>query len=290
MPSKSRKLASAVDIFEKNIDGTIRKIAISEITPSANQPRLDKDINIEALAASLKKDGLLQPIVVTKLENSPGYTIIAGERRYRASKSLGWKEIECRILNRGEKETYKLAVIENLQRENLNPIEEAKAYHKLKVSYSYNDSELAQTLGKSRNYINEILSIAEMPETWQNKAKQSGMSSKNLLIQFAQAIKLGEGNEFINLFETGELTSVKSAKEFIKQRKNTDIPSVTQQKQSDTAPMPNPEALFAINSEWQSSDELSLTINIQGANNKQIKITAIEKLLEKTLQKYLSRS
>jgi ParB family chromosome partitioning protein len=287
MASKGKKLASAVDLFEKNIDGTIRKINLSEISPSENQPREDKDINVDSLASSLKKDGLLQPIVVTKADTSSGYMIIAGERRYRAATSLGWKEIECRILNRNEKETYKLAVIENLQRENLNPIEEAKAYYKLKESYDYSDAELAQTLGKSRNYINEILSIAELSPDWQDKAKTSGMNSKNLLIQFAQAVKLGEGNDFIDLYQSGALSSVKSAKEFIKDKKsgvstgNTAV--LTPSSLKDT------KVNFYLHSEWESTDKLSVNIQIDGANNKQIRITAIEKLIEKTLTKFLTR-
>ena len=287
MASKGQKLASAVDLFEKNIDGTIRKINLSEITPSANQPREDKNINVDALAGSLKKDGLLQPIVVTKSDSENGYMIIAGERRYRAATSLGWKEIECRILNRNEKETYKLAVIENLQRENLNPLEEANAYHKLKASYDYNDSELAQTLGKSRNYINEILSIADLSSDWQEKAKISGMSSKNLLIQFAQAVKLGEGNDFIDLYQTGALSSVKSAKEFIKEKKTNTGPAQLQE--AISLPGKSTKIDFSLQSEWEASDKLSINIQIDGANNKQIRITAIEKLIEKTLEKFLSR-
>lgn len=287
MASKGKKLASAVDLFEKNIDGTIRKINLSEISPSENQPREDKDINVDALANSLKKDGLLQPIVVTKADSSSGYMIIAGERRYRAATSLGWKEIECRILNRNEKETYKLAVIENLQRENLNPIEEAKAYHKLKASYDYNDTELAQTLGKSRNYINEILSIAELPPDWQDRAKASGMNSKNLLIQFAQAVKLGEGNDFIDLYQSGALSSVKSAKEFIKEKKSGDSAANTPALTSTS--LKDAKINFSLHSEWESNDKLSVNIQIDGANNKQIRITAIEKLIEKTLAKFLAR-
>lgn len=213
MASKSKKLGMAADIFGDSIEGAIRKIKISDITPDQSQPRKNKDINISLLAKSLKEEGLLQPIVVTK-ENT-GYSIIAGERRFRAASSLGWKEIECRIINKSGKDKFRLAVVENLQRENLNPVEEALAFQRLKKTFAYTDNDLANIIGKSRNYISEILSIAEISASWLQKAENAQLQSKNLLIQFAQAIKINKGDDFLQSYQRGELNTVKDAKNYI---------------------------------------------------------------------------
>jgi len=98
MASKHKRLSTAAGIFQQSLEGAIYKIPIKNIVPSPSQPRKNRTVNISTLAKSLKEDGLLQPIVVTKYNNK--YTIIAGERRYRAAKLIGWDEIECRILKK----------------------------------------------------------------------------------------------------------------------------------------------------------------------------------------------
>lgn len=214
MASKSKKLSFAADIFEQDIEGIIRKISLGDIEPSPDQPRTTFDDTIQSLADSIKTEGLLQPIVVTK--EGTKYRIVAGERRYRAATLLGLGEIECRILRKNAKDTYRLAVIENLQRENLDAIDEAKAFRKLKSEYGYNDSDLAKIVGKSRNYVNEILSVADIPSTWLMKAKTAGMESKNLFIQFAQAVKSGTGDHFLDAYQSGAVKTVAAAKDFNK--------------------------------------------------------------------------
>lgn len=219
MASKIKKLAFAADIFEQDIEGIIRKIAVGEILPAPDQPRTRFDEeSIRSLADSIKTEGLMQPIVVTKEGNK--FKIIAGERRFRAARVAGLEEIECRILRKNPKDTYRLAVIENLQRENLDPVDEARAFRKLRTDYGYQDAELAKIVGKSRNYINEILSVADLPLSWIERAKDAGMESKNLFIQFAQAVKNGSGEQFIEAFRAGAVKTVATAKQFNQARKN----------------------------------------------------------------------
>lgn len=220
MASKSKKLSFAADIFEQDIEGIIRKIQIADIAPSAEQPRtfFDEE-SIRSLADSIRSEGLMQPIVVTK--EGGKYKIIAGERRFRAAQIAGLTEIECRILRKNPKDSYRLAVIENLQRENLDPVDEARAFQKLKLEYGYNDSELAAIVGKSRNYVNEILSVADLPKSWIERAKSAGIESKNLFIQFAQAVKSGNGERFIEAFQSGTVKTVAAAKEFNQRNKKT---------------------------------------------------------------------
>ncbi len=214
MSSKSKKLSIATDIFHQDIEGVIRKIPLEQIKPSKEQPRIHKDVNIKQLANSLQEDGLLQPIIVTKSNHI--YFIIAGERRYRAAKLLQWSEIECRILNKEKESVYKLAIIENIQRENLNPFEEANAFKHLKDRFSYTDQEIADSLSKSRNYVSEIISISSIPEKIQNQALEMGISNKNMLVQLAQAIKKKKEGEFLENYSDGLIKTVKDAKTFLK--------------------------------------------------------------------------
>ncbi len=216
MSSKSKRLGSLADIFQTEVlDGTIRKIKLEKIKPSEIQPRQDRKKGIEELAESLRQDGLLQPILVTKDEGD-NYKIIAGERRYHAAKLLNWTEIECKILNKNEKETYRLAVIENLQRENLSPYEEIEALSLLKTRFQYSDQELASIIGKSRNYTSELLSVSFLSKEEIEACKKAGIESKNLLVQAVQAAKKGELSHFLKKFQAGELKTIKDAKEFNK--------------------------------------------------------------------------
>lgn len=288
MSSKSKKLSAVAGIFEQSVEGAIRKIAVDDIHPSEDQPRKNKDINIDNLAKSLKEEGLLQPIVVTKSEGDARYVIIAGERRFRAATSLGWKEIECRILSKDDKERFKLAVIENLQRENLDPIEESEAYRRLKNEYSYSDSELSDIIGKSRNYISEILSIAAIPAKWKNAARENGIESKNLLVQFAQAVKHNHAEDFLTAASEGRLSTVKAAKEFLRNAKQSEKKAGDRKNKASTEKKPEPEPgqdIFRdiqLSASWKNENTLGVQAEINLQSEKSV--DDLEKILLKALQ------
>lgn len=252
MASKLKKLSVAADIFDQDIEGMIRKIPLSEITPSHEQPRKNVDVNLESLAQSIREEGLLQPIVVTKVNEK--YTIIAGERRFRACRLAGLTEVECRILKKNASDTYRLAVIENLQREDLDPFDEAESFKKLKDEYQHTDGQIAQIVGKSRNYISEILSIAEIPSTLLKQAKDSGVTSRNLLIQLAQAAKAGTEKDFLHAFNQGEIKTVASAKKFNQTRKKQELTIRPQNKK---------KATIEININ-QADNQFQIAINVLG--------------------------
>jgi len=213
--SKHKKLGGFADIFQsESLDGSIVQIRLDKIYPSGDQPRRDRKHAVTDLAASIKKDGLLSPIVVTK--EGEKYRIIAGERRFHAVSSLGWKEVECRIISREERDYFRIAVIENLQRENLSAEEEAAAFLRLKKQENYSDAELAAIVGKSRNYITEILGIASLPEEVLHACKNTGIDNKNFMIQVVQAHKKGNWKEFLKAYESGTLKTVREAREFNK--------------------------------------------------------------------------
>lgn len=215
MSSKSKRLGSLADVFQaEKLEGTIRKIRLEKIRPSESQPRQERKKGVEELAESLGKDGLLQPILVTKQSDEEFYTIIAGERRFHAASLLKWPEIECKILDRDAKETFRLAIIENLQRENLSPYEEIEAMTHLKSSFSYTDLELGNLFGKSRSYMTELLGISSLTKEDLRVCKEAGIESKNLLVQAAAAAKKGSLKDFLEKFSSGELKTVKDAKTF----------------------------------------------------------------------------
>ncbi|TGK01739.1 ParB/RepB/Spo0J family partition protein [Leptospira langatensis] len=215
MSSKSKRLGTLADVFQaEKLEGTIRKIRLEKIRPSESQPRQERKKGVEELAQSLEKDGLLQPILVTKTADDEVYTIIAGERRYHAASLLKWPEIECKILDRDAKETFRLAIIENLQRENLSPYEEIEAMTHLKTSFSYTDMELGNLFGKSRSYMTELLGISSLSKEDLRICKEAGIETKNLLVQAASAAKKGTLKDFLDKFNSGELRTVKDAKTF----------------------------------------------------------------------------
>ena len=145
-------------------NGTVN-IKISEIEPNRSQPRKDFDeVALSELADSISKHGLLQPILVRPLTLG-GYEIVAGERRYRASRMAGLTEVPVIIRELSESETMELALIENLQREDLTPFEEALGYEVLMNEHGFTQEEIARSVGKSRPAVANALRLLKLPES-----------------------------------------------------------------------------------------------------------------------------
>lgn len=145
---------------ESNSSQTLR---VSEIEPNREQPRKNfDDESISALADSIKQHGILQPLLVRPFGSS--YQIVAGERRWRAARMLGLSEVPVQIRELSDVETMQIALIENLQRENLNPIEEAKGYSELIESYDMTQEEVAKTVGRSRSAVSNSMRLLTLPE------------------------------------------------------------------------------------------------------------------------------
>ncbi|MBQ7794190.1 MAG: ParB/RepB/Spo0J family partition protein, partial [Clostridia bacterium] len=142
----------------------VRSLKLTDIEPNKNQPRkrFDKE-QLEALAASIREHGVIQPIVVVK--SSLGYEIVAGERRWRAARLAGLKEIPAIVRDYSEQELSEVALIENIQREDLNPIEEATSYRSLMDKFNLTQEEISEKVGKSRSAIaNSLRLLALEPE------------------------------------------------------------------------------------------------------------------------------
>ncbi|MCR6516362.1 MULTISPECIES: ParB/RepB/Spo0J family partition protein [Clostridium] len=150
-------------------------IPLNKITNNSEQPRkfFDKE-NISELAESIKNHGIIQPLILKKQKNN--YIIVAGERRFRAAKMLGLKEVPAIIMDLTEKEILEIALIENIQRENLNPIEEAIAYKKLLSEFDLTQNELSQRIGKSRTAITNTMRLTNLDSRVQQYLIESVIS------------------------------------------------------------------------------------------------------------------
>jgi ParB family chromosome partitioning protein len=161
-----------------------RLIDIDRIEPNPHQPRKNFG-DLSDMVASIKEKGVLEPILVRALEGGR-FEIIAGERRYQASKIAGLRHvpaIEVDVDNRGMLE---ISLIENLQRKDLTPFEEAAAIQRLCDQFRYTHEEIARKLGKSRTVITEALSLNRMPETVQERCRQADIESKSMLLQIVR--------------------------------------------------------------------------------------------------------
>lgn len=178
---KKSGLGKGLDaLFEDNINesqGGVQTLRMSEIEPNKSQPRQSFDeAAITALADSIRQHGLIQPIVVRETA-AGGYQIVAGERRWRACRMLGMSEIPAVIKEFSDFETAQIALIENIQREDLNPIEEASAYKELMEKYEMTQEELSKAVGKSRSVIANSVRLLNMPDRIQDMLKKGELST-----------------------------------------------------------------------------------------------------------------
>jgi ParB family chromosome partitioning protein len=162
IPDKTKMTGRSLGETTKT-EGGVAEIDINAIVPNPNQPRYYFDgENLKDLAESIKEHGVVQPIIVTKLENGK-YELIAGERRLRASKMIGNKNIPAVIREANNREKLELAIIENVQRHDLNPIEEARAYQRLREEFTLTQEEIAKKMGKNRATIANTMRLLDLP-------------------------------------------------------------------------------------------------------------------------------
>ena len=203
----------------KDKDG-VTIIKLRDIEPNKNQPRkaFDKE-KLETLAESLKTHGIIQPILVKKASGDM-YTIIAGERRWRAAKLAGLKEVPCIIRDFDEKELMEIALIENLQREDLNPIEEAEGYRRLMDTFNMKQEDVANRVGKSRSAVANSLRLNNLSEKVKKMVVSGELTQghartllpiedeKNQILLAEKIVKDGlsvrETEKLVSLFEKGE--------------------------------------------------------------------------------------
>ena len=205
----------------------VKKINISQIQPNPSQPRKNfNEANIKELATSIKNQGLIQPIVVRFIEND-NYQIIAGERRWRASQIAGLHEVDCVVKETSEDEVLEAALIENIQREDLNIIEEANAYKGLINLKNITNENLAKIIGKSSSHVSNTLRLLELDEKIQNMVIQGDltMGHARALIgvpdAYEKAMEIVEKN--LSVRQVEKLTSEFKKNKKIKNEKDPNI-------------------------------------------------------------------
>lgn len=180
-------------VYETATNEEIIDIKLSELRANPYQPRTNfDDAALKDLSDSIKEHGVFQPIIVK--QSIKGYEIIAGERRVRASKLAGLETIPAIIRNLNDEQMMEIALLENLQRENLSAIEEANAYNKMLVKLSMTQEELSKKVGKSRSHITNILGLLRLPKEVQNMVtnNQLSMGHARVLSKLADKDKMLE--------------------------------------------------------------------------------------------------
>lgn len=163
IPAKVSSSSKEIKIVEQHIEGQVVNVNITKVEPNRNQPRktFDEDSLLE-LSESIKQFGIINPIIVT--DKKDHYEIVGGERRWRAAKKAGLKEVPVIIKNLNEQEIAEIALIDNIQREDINPIEEAIAYKKLIDDFGYTQDVVAEKVSKSRVTITNSLRLLKLCE------------------------------------------------------------------------------------------------------------------------------
>ena len=191
----------------------VRQIPLAQIGANPDQPRKTfSESELSDLAASIREKGVLQPILLRSVSGrSYMYEIVAGERRFRASKMAGLTEIPALIKSMDDNNAAEIALIENVQRENLNPIEEANAYKKLMECCDYELSDVARLIGKSDSYIRNMLRLTALPESVQNLVGQGELSASH-----ARTIAVAENPEDLAHKIIAENLSVAATEKMVK--------------------------------------------------------------------------
>lgn len=179
-----------------------RMIAIEELQPNADQPRKDRG-DLRGLIDSVREKGVLEPLLVRHLAESGKYMIIAGERRYHAARAAGLREVPCIEKDADDSETLELALIENLQRKDLTPFEEADGVHALGDRLGLTHDEIAKRIGKSRPTITELFTLRAIPDEIKALCIEQRILSKSQLLQVARQASEGKMRNLIRLFALG---------------------------------------------------------------------------------------
>ena len=255
-----------LDIFENGDNGdndsgkiTESFVDLSMIITNPDQPR--KEFNEDALqelADSIKEIGIIQPVIVEKKNGK--YEIVAGERRYRASKMAGLEKIPVIEKSFSEEEKYEIALIENIQREDLSPIEEAKAYQQLINNYSLSQDALSKKLGKKRSTIANSLRLLKLPEDMQN-ALNNGEISAGHARSILSVVNPADQRILFNRIISGGLSVRESEKQSSDLNKGIRSSSESSKQDDKLLKKKNPDVMDV---EQRFIDALGTKVNLKG--------------------------
>jgi ParB family transcriptional regulator, chromosome partitioning protein len=182
-----------------------RMLPIESVRPDPEQPRKTLG-DVGELAESIREKGVLEPLLVRYVAREDVYYIISGERRYHAAREAGLRELPCIEKNTDDAETLEISLIENLQRKDLTPFEEADGLARLAEQFEYTHEEIARKIGKSRTSVTELLSLCVIPGAVRRQCMESGVTTKSLLLQIARQPTPSKMNELVGRISQGKMT------------------------------------------------------------------------------------
>jgi len=256
-------LGALIPDLEINSGDTVSLIPINEIRPNPHQPRKTfDDEKIAELAASIKEHGVVQPILLRS--TADGYELIAGERRWRAAKIAGLKSIPAITKEFSDAQMMEIALIENIQRENLNPIEEALAYKKLMDTFALTQSQLAEKVGKSRPAVANVLRLLNLPSEIQSGVSRGTISfgHAKALLAVDDPIKLQK--IYLKIVENNY--SVRQTEELIKEMNSKSV-NVSRRTNKNT-PKANNASVHLKSIENNLAEKLGTKVKIVTGTNK----------------------
>jgi ParB family chromosome partitioning protein len=189
-----------------------RMIPVDQIRPNPEQPRKALG-DLRELTESVKQKGVLEPLLVRFVPREDCYYIISGERRYHASRAAGLREVPCIEKVADDAETLEIALIENMQRKDLTPFEEADGLQRLSTEFEYTHEDMATKIGRSRSSVTETLSLRNIPETLRKKCVENGLNSKSVLLQIARQPTEKKMVEMLHRILQGGLTRDEARRE-----------------------------------------------------------------------------
>jgi ParB family chromosome partitioning protein len=252
------KVISEVSIKKKDPNNPYLLVSIGDLNRNKFQPRLFfNEARIDELAKSIKKNGLIQPIAARPDKNGT-YEIVAGERRWLAAQKAGLHEVPVIILDLTDKQSLELAIIENIQREDLNTIEEAKGYNRLMNEFDYDHEKLSEFMGKSRSHISNTLRLLSLPDTVIKMVEEGELTAGQVRPLVGRFNALEIAQSIIK-----EKLSARSIENLVKREKEKETDKLKTKKSTD------PNILLA---ERKIEENLGLAVKIVSKKNNHGKV------------------
>jgi len=252
------KVISEVSIKKKDPNNPYLLVSIGDLNRNKFQPRLFfNEARIDELAKSIKKNGLIQPIAA-RLDKNGTYEIVAGERRWLAAQKAGLHEVPVIILDLTDKQSLELAIIENIQREDLNTIEEAKGYNRLMNEFDYDHEKLSEFMGKSRSHISNTLRLLSLPDTVIKMVEEGELTAGQVRPLVGRFNALEIAQSIIK-----EKLSARSIENLVKREKEKETDKLKTKKSTD------PNILLA---ERKIEENLGLAVKIVSKKNNHGKV------------------
>jgi ParB family chromosome partitioning protein len=225
--------AASVPVSGEPTDRSVLRLPIDTIHQDSNQPRkVFKEEAIRELADSIRVQGLIQPVLVRR--DVEGYRLIAGERRWRAAQLAGLSEVPAIVRDVSDGQAFEMALVENLQRADLNPIEEAEGYRRLIADYAFTQEQVSQRVGKDRSSVANSLRLLTLPEEI-----KSMLADEALSMGHARALLgLGDSDQMIQLGHkiVAQNLSVREAEQLVKKKKSPSTPEPSAEKKAAVNP------------------------------------------------------